>query len=233
VAATAQATVALTSADQTQMSAMLTDPATTSTIAADFNATPIDNGSTVWFSSVAKVGPAGSATVVRVINQQIEFTAGGTAYSLEVPDAVLTFDPTATQASTTYNYADNVWETTVPASFAGNVFMSGLALPVPVGLPGGIKHVQWSGEFEADAPGKTVEWKWAAAAYSSFSTDYGALGVKPLDGDKLNPYHNSDHAGTPEAYKPYVDAGARGGGGSNWTGSYSGAVKLTPRVVSW
>jgi hypothetical protein len=42
-----------------------------------------------------------------------------------------------------------------------------------------------------------------------------------VDDGKLSIYHNADHAGTPENYKPYLTAGARGGGGANFTGSYS------------
>src|SRR5439155_361606 len=41
---------------------------------------------------------------------------------------------------------------------------------------------------------------------------------------------NSDHAGTPEAFKPYVIGGARGGGGSNYTGSLSGTVAVAPAL---
>jgi hypothetical protein len=46
--------------------------------------------------------------------------------------------------------------------------------------------------------------------------------VKPIDGDKQNPCANSDHAGTPERFLEFVIGGAMGGGGSNFTGSYSG-----------
>jgi len=38
-------------------------------------------------------------------------------------------------------------------------------------------------------------------------------------------YKNSDHAGTPESVRQFLVSGARGGGGSNFTGSYSGTVK--------
>jgi hypothetical protein len=58
--------------------------------------------------------------------------------------------------------------------------------------------------------------------YTSFSSNYTALGVKPVDDNSASIYQNADHAGTPENFKPYVIGGARGGGGSNYTGSYSG-----------
>ena len=48
------------------------------------------------------------------------------------------------------------------------------------------------------------------------------MGVKPCDDNKASQYQNSDHCGTPEAYKNYVIGGGCGGGGSNYTGSGSG-----------
>jgi RTX calcium-binding nonapeptide repeat (4 copies) len=106
--------------------------------------------------------------------------------------------------------------------------LSGLAFPVPVGgLPGGINPVTWSGNLIDTAPNLSVNWQWAAAVYKNFSSDNNALGVKPLD-VATGQYPNSDHTGTPEAYKSSVTGGARGGGGSNYTGSYSGTQKVTP-----
>src|SRR5262249_46558187 len=109
---------------------------------------------------------------------------------------------------------------------------SGLAFQVPAdGLPGGINPVTWSGTFVSESPGVTVSWKWGTAVYDQFSTDGSALGVKPVDGASSNPYPNSDHARTPESFKAYVTGGARGGGGSNWTGSYSGTSALAACVI--
>jgi hypothetical protein len=90
--------------------------------------------------------------------------------------------------------------------------------------------VTWGGDFISDTPGISVSWKWGAAVYTVFSTNYNKLGVKPThQGSCL--YANGDHAGTPEGiddsgipYKHFVTGGARGGGGSNWTGSWSGTV---------
>jgi hypothetical protein len=126
--------------------------------------------------------------------------------------------------------------------FGGNTFGSGVAWQVPFDLnshfgkpPGhdhddgppkhGVKAADWCARFAVDKPGVVVQWQWAAAVYSQFSNDPNALGVKPVDGNVANAYHNSDHAGTPENFKPYVNGGARGGGGSNWTGSYSGTER--------
>ena len=62
------------------------------------------------------------------------------------------------------------------------------------------------------------------------SPDYNLLAVKPVDDKNPSIYQNGDKAGTPENFKPFVIGGARGGGGANYTGGYSGsgAVRCTP-----
>src|SRR5262249_22821918 len=154
---------------------------------------------------------------------------GGTidfaGYHLTVPNAVITFSTSATTATTVLNTVTNTWETTVPANYNGNVFLSGLAWQVPAsGLPGGANPVVWSGKFgSTTTTGLSFQWKWAAAVYTSLAADPG---VKAIDGNTGSPYLNSDHAGTPENFKSSVTGGARGGGGSNWTGSYSGTATV-------
>jgi hypothetical protein len=95
-------------------------------------------------------------------------------------------------------------------------------------VPGGIKPVTWSGRFGSDTPGVTLQWQWAAAVYTELDADLGALGVKPVDDNDASAYANSDHAGTPEAFRSSVTGGARGGGGSNWTGSLSATASVLP-----
>jgi len=122
---------------------------------------------------------------------------------------------------------DQTWNTTVPLSASDEVFFDGLAYQVPAGgLPGGISPIVWEGDFSSNQSGLSINWKWGAAVYSTFSTDYNSLGVKAGHSNDCN-YNNSDHAGTPENYKQYVIGGATGGGGSNWTGSWSGTVQVT------
>jgi len=201
----------------------------TSANGSNFNGTPVAGGNFVWFNAVLKVKgiDVSSTTTIDFTGSTISFTAGDTTYQLNVPDSSLTFSSTATEASTTFDGV--AWTTVVPSSFSKNVFLDGLSFQVPAGgLPGGISPVTWSGTFASSTQGLTVEWQWAAAAYTQFSTDDATLGVKPVDGDPSNPYANSDHAGTPEGFKQYVTGGARGGGGSNWTGSYSGTDAVVP-----
>jgi hypothetical protein len=206
-------------------------PSTTSSIAANFNPTPIPAGSTVWFNASFQAGnlPNGATVNLHVVNESISFTANGTAYNVAVPNGVIALTPGATSASTSFDPTDNDWDVSAPTGGAGNVFMGGVAVPVPSGLPGGIQNVTWTASFWSDTNNITVNWHWGAAVYKSFSTDYNALGVKPVDNNNLSVYKNGDHAGTPEAYKAFVVAGATGGGGNNFTGNSSPNKGVTPQ----
>lgn len=206
-------------------------PTVTSSITGNFNGTAIPAGASIWFSSVGKVSGLGSTTAtLHVVNAEIDFTANNTAYSVPVPNSTLTFVPGATSATTTFD--SNGWNTSVPKQLSGNVFLAGTELAVPSGLPGGIKNVTWSAQFWTDTPGISVNWQWAAAVYTNFGTDYGSLAVKPVDSSSLSDYKNSDHAGTPEVYKSFVVGGCTGGGGSNFTGSYSATKTVVPEGVT-
>jgi len=201
-----------------------------SSIASNFNATPIKAGNFIWFSSV--LNTSGNIPItISVRNATIEFTTNGTAYVLPVPDVDVTYSFTATSATTTYNVGTGRWESTLPFLLSGSDFLSGLAFQVPVDFPGGINPVVWSGEFSTSQGSICIQWKWGAAVYTSFTSDYGDLGVKPCDDNKASIYQNADHAGTPENFRPYVIGGARGGGGSNYTGSPSETASFCTQPV--
>jgi hypothetical protein len=206
-----------------------------STISSNFNGSAIQGGDWIWFTSVLKVHGLGNAPVTIGFTGSIQFSVDGTLYFLPVPSALVTFSPSVTVATTVF--CNGQWVTTVPLSgLAGNVFLDGFALqaPFPSGFPGGIQPVTWQGMFFSLTPGITVQWQWAAAVYANplFGLDYNQLGVKPVDDNKASIYQNSDHAGTPENFKSNVVGGARGGGGSNFTGSYSGTAPYTPLPAS-
>jgi hypothetical protein len=136
--------------------------------------------------------------------------------------------PTASSATTTYDPASASWLTTAPMSACGAVFLGGVAWKAPVNLPGGIKPVAWRAQFSTDTPGASFKWKWAAAVYTNFTDDLSRVGVKSVDSNQGTAYNNSDHAGTPENFKPFVTGGAMGGGGSNYTGGLSGDLVVVP-----
>ena len=184
---------------------------TTTTIVNDFNSYSIGSGKTLWFSS--ELNPSGTITKlthISVTNASIVFTVGTTNYTIPVPNALITLDPAATTATTTFDTATQTWKTTVPANISGDIFMAGVALPLPNGLPGGVDDVSWSAQMSADSPGVTVVWKWSATAFSSFNTNYNSLGVKPVDDSTKSVYKNSDTSGTPENYKNNTVSGGIG-----------------------
>ena len=161
-----------------------------------------------------------------ITGQHITFTANNTNYNLTVPDAKVVFnDSSVTQATTSYDAVNNLMVTRFPnAPSLGNssAFLSGLAYVVPAGgLPGGIKSVTWTANFStSSASNVALHWKWAASAFSVFSSDYNNLGIKPVDG-QTSQFPNNDKAGTPENFKQFsAGNGATGG-------SYSANANVT------
>ena len=207
-----------------------------SSISSNFNATAIPAGDTIWFSAVMKLnGAVPNALVsIAVHHSTIQFTAGGANYSLDVPNSVVTFFPAATTSTATFDTANNAQPAWLGSQLnpqpSGNTLLQAFAFPVPArGLPGGIKNVTWTSSFSSDTPNITLNWQWAAAAYSGcVNPAYDSDDVKPTDSNSASIYKNSDHAGTPEACKSFVTQGATGGGASNYTGSLSGTASVTP-----
>jgi len=204
----------------------------------NFNGTSIKSSSYIWFNANFTVSgiPSTGATIT-LTHSTISFTASGTTYNLAVPNAQITFSPSVTCTSTMFDTLTNTWMTTVPISGDDEIFLTGLSWPVPSGgLSGGINPVDWQGTFNVttDIPGISINWKWGAAVYSNFTTNYNALAVKAAHKTACG-LNNGDHAGTPEGvnstnqpWKQFVVGGARGGGGSNWTGSWSGTTNVKP-----
>ena len=208
----------------------------TATNSSNFNGTFVPAGSFLWFNAnfTAHNVPSSGVTI-DFTNGNVSFTAGGTPYSLGVPNAKITFSPSVTCTSTTFDSVSNTWMTTVPVSGDDEIFLTGLAFQVPAGgLPGGANPVNFSGTYgsETSAPGLSIQMKWSVAAYSSFTTDYNALQIKAGHQTACG-QSNGDHAGTPEGvdntntpWKKFLIGGPRGGGGSNFTGSWSGTLSI-------
>jgi RHS repeat-associated protein len=213
--------------------AATTGSGTYSSISGNFNKTAIPGNTFIWFSSTARIGGAGPTVPVRIFirNSTIRFTANGVAYNIKVPDGNVTFSPSAPSATTGYDATLSRWTTVAQSTTNDYKFLSGLELPVPAaGFPGSLSPVTWDGYFYTDTAGVTVNWQWAAAVYTQFSTNLGSLGVKPIDASTGSQYSNNDKAGTPENYKTHVIAGAKGSGGTDYTGQYLGPTTVTPVV---
>jgi len=190
----------------------------------------IAGGNYIWFNSAAmnvQGLPANANAKVFVTNASITFTANNTTYTVPVPNAVITFSPTATTASTTWDSTNLRWQVLVPRSMVANsavhTFLDGIGFQVPAAFPGGIQNATWSAAFATDTPGVTFQWQWAAAAYTSFSADNSQLGVNAVD--------TADPAGTPENFKSFLTTGGSGAGGTNYTGFYVGTAGVVPTMA--
>jgi len=201
-----------------------------------FNETPIESGNWIWFNANFTVkGVPLAGAVINFTNSKILDVETGTLLTDSAPNAQITFSPTATCSSTTFSTMTNTWITTVPIKGDSEIFLSGVAVPVPsAGLRGGTK-VDWTGSFNTNGvAGMSIEWKWGAAVYTSIATDYNALGVKAGQQTACQ-MNNTQHAGVPEdtnnrnqLWKNFVIGGATGGGGTNATGSWDSPQSVTP-----
>jgi hypothetical protein len=201
---------------------------------------PVDSSSWIWFNSNFKISGQMDGTTIKLTQQQygptIMFTqqqitiAGVGTWS--VPDAIITFSATATYSTTHFDTGENAWITTVPLAGSDEIFLSGLTL-TGVSVPK-TTSATWTGVFTPQAGQPiTLEWKFGAAVYKVFSADYNKLDVKAahtnaLSNDGVTILEKGLHAGTPVAfaYAGNCIKGARGGGASNFTGSWSGTQKL-------
>lgn len=222
----------------TQNLVVTVNPATTincvinGAITSSFNSTSIPAGRYIWFSSVFDRGSLNGVTgtvTFNVTNSVITFTANSVQYTLNVPDSRIRYDAAVTSATT--QFINNIWETAIPRNYNGYVFMGGLRYQVPANLPGNITNVRWTTRISIDKTNVSLTWKWAAATYTNLAVHSG-LNIKPKNGNTQNPYNNNDNAGTPENYKSFLVSGAKGTGGTNYTGSYSSTSNATCTVTA-
>lgn len=197
----------------------------------NFNGTPIAAGSYIWFSSVEQLGGGQKVAPVQMTDSHISFSDGSSTYTIKGPNMRLHVGKADVKLrwqhrSKDFKLKEGRFLMRAPSSTAGNDFLNGIAYEVPTDLPGGIQNVTWSGRFHSKKSGIQFHWQWAAAVYTTFNSKYKLLEIKPLDDNHYAPY-NSDHAGTPEAYKSYVTGGATGGGGNNYTGGLGPSISVT------
>jgi len=198
----------------------------------DLGAASIAAGNTLWLSSSGlKVQglPSNQTVKLYVTNASVTYTANGGGYTVPVPNAVITFSPTATSASTTWDAANSRWSTLVPtSSVSGNstihTFFDAIAIPVPAGgFPNGIQNVSLQAAYSTTSTGFTFNWQWGAAVYSGTmpaSGDYSTFNVNPLD--------STVPAGTPVTYESSLLFGDMGPG---YVGMYEGSTSVVPTIA--
>lgn len=185
---------------------MLTPPAlcrTGSAILANVNGAPLPGG-TIWFNANFRATGAHDGTYLQFQGGFVQFASRGNDQILHVPNAVVTFSASVTCPSTTYDASTDTWQTTVPLKGTEEIFLSGFALPVPAsGFPGGLPQVSWSESFASNTPGISMQWRWSAEVFSSFSTDYNSLGIKPAQPEACA-RNQGDPAGRPENFTRFT-----------------------------
>ena len=202
----------------------------TSTITSNFNGTPIAGNRFLWFNSHVNIKNHTPHTILYFKGSNITFKVNGITYNLAVPKSQISYVSPGQlpnhKATYSFNNATQTWIIRIPQNYFGDVFLSGIAYKVPdTGFPGGINPVNWSADFSSNDADISVQWQWATAVYTNFSTDYEQLKID-VTGDSI-------HIGAPLNYTGYVVGGARGGGGSNYTGSWSATEGFNAEQITY
>ena len=149
----------------------------------------------------------------------VSFVLNGISYPM--PDGFVNFDPNALATSTTTfsgtpGTSSARWTTTINPNFISDEnFFVGAAIPVdPAIAGGGQATIRFT--TKTDDTGLSFSWQWSAAVYTYWPADWNQAMIQAYHG-------NGRHADTPnntQVQKSLIQ-GPRGGGGSNFTGSWS------------
>ena len=159
--------------------------------------------------------PTNEATTVQFTG--VTFVLNGHTYPL--PDGFLIFEPLAPATPTTSFDSTYLphgrWVTTLnPNNLFDEIFFDGQAVSVDSNISGG-GTATLNYTTKSTDNNLAFSWQWSAAVYTYWPGNNQA---------EILPYHQTLHAGTPlnPAVQQSLIQGPRGGGGSNYTGSWSG-----------
>lgn len=173
-------------------------------------------GSVAWINAHLDAKNVPSNTVTTVAFTGVTLVVNAITYAL--PNGTVVFDPAATAPTLVVN-PDGSWTTTVNPSTSGNIFFDGQAIPVDSNMQnGGHGNTGSTLSFSTSSTDNSLgfNWQWGAAVYTSWPGN-AAANIEPVDANGL-------HAGAPQnaVVQKALIQGPRGGGGSNFTGSWSG-----------
>lgn len=175
---------------------------------------PSGSSPVVWIHAhIGRPSNVSLTGISQVLFSNVKFVLNGTTYAL--PDGLITFNPAAPSTITT-SFTGGEWETVVNPNFLSDeIFFTGAAVPVDSNISGGGKATLSYAVSTNDAQ-LSFQWQWSAAAYTFWPTDWNQAQIQPYHGNGL-------HAGTPlnSMVQKSLIQGPRGGGGSNFTGSWS------------
>lgn len=178
-------------------------------------------GSVVWtHAHISNPKNVPTNTITTVDFTGVSLVVNSTTYAL--PNGQIVFNP-ATSTPTTVVNADGSWTTTVNPSFNSDIFFDGQAIPVDSNLEnGGHGNTGSTLSFSTNSSDSSLsfQWQWSAAVYTSWPGNAAA---------NIEPVHAKLQAGAPQntAVEADLIQGPRGGGGSNFTGSWSGTGQGT------
>lgn len=179
------------------------------------NGTDVPAGDFLWFIAVIQ-GNLPNGTVLHMNGSTITLSGGHPSVTLDVPDSQLTVsagapaDGSVTFDAPTAQHPNGLFIVSVQNT-GQKTFLGGLAYQLPAGGLTGSPNVSWN--FPLGATGVSFNYMWSVGAYSAFSTNYNSLGLTVVAGG-LQP-------GTPTNFEGDLVPGPDGGGGSNYTGSFS------------
>jgi uncharacterized repeat protein (TIGR01451 family) len=200
----------------------VTTKCVTNSICSGFNSQNPGNG-WVWCNAHLNCNP-GKPCTVYCQNASITLNCNdGKSYTFPVPDCQVNFTPNCSSGSCSFD--GTTWQTTLPCAGDNQILLSGCGIPWQSDFAN-CHSVCWTGAFSCSTPGINCNWQWSAACYNTSLGNCGQVNVKPCLNTQCG-YNNGDQAGTPENYKNYCQGGACGGGGANYTGSWSGTGSFT------
>jgi hypothetical protein len=154
--------------------------------------------------------PTTNVTTVQFVG--VTLNLNGVNYLL--PNGVMRFDPSAPSTITTL-FTNGQWQTLInPKNMSDEMFFTGAAIPVTASIAAGAQ-ANLSYTTLSSVAGLSLNWQWSAAVFTYWPTNWNQAMIQP--------YHASYHAGTPlnTTVQQSLIQGPRGGGGSNFTGSWS------------
>ena len=179
-----------------------------------FGAAPV-----AWVHAQFKPTGVSTTTNSTVHFTGVSFVLNGISYPM--PDGVVNFDPNAPSTSTTTfsgtpGTSSALWTTTINPNFLSDEnFFVGAAIPVdPAIAKGGQATIRFT--TQTDDTDLSFSWQWSAAIYTYWPSDWNQAMIQPYHGNGLH----ADTPGNTQVQKSLIQ-GPRGGGGSNFTGSWS------------
>ena len=135
-----------------------------------------------------------------------------------IPNGKIVADNTVVSPTTSYDMGSNTWVTKVPPGYSSSdIFISGAIITSSTGFTVGAgKASTITGSFFSNRPSFKQAWFYGIGAYQP-PFDYSAIG----GAGQVVSVGGGVQAGTPIPEKAFLVAGGSGGGGSNFTGSYS------------